>query len=730
MELRSLQALALRVGEAVSLDDVFKRIVEGLAAESDVALARVWLTLPGDSCGSCGMRLECPDQRLCLHLVASAGTPSDSTEDWSYLEGHFRRIPLGLRKVGQIGASGTPVLINDNLTGSHWIARPDWARREGILSFAGQPLVYRGDTVGVLAVFSRTEIMPSESDWLRIFADHAAIAIANARGFHEVSRLQRQLELDLEELRRAEGEVRESEKRYRHIFQSVGVSIWEEDFSAVKTAIDDLKAQGVTDFRAYFASHPEFVWAAVGLVKILDINDTTLALLEARSKHELLGSLDRLFLPESLHVFTDELVALAEGRTLFESEIALQTLQGNRRSVLFTVAFPADSARLGSVLVSIVDITDRNRLDNELRRSQAYLIAAQELSHVGSWAQRIDTGEQTWSKETFRIFGLDPDGPAPSLEQVRQAWHPDDRERVAQAIAAAAREMRGNEINLRIVRPDGSIRELFSKGEPVFDAAGRLVEWIGVSIDVTEQRRAERALRRARKRALEAHFAAVLQERTRLARDIHDTLLQGFTGIALKLVAATNRVTEPPESVAALQDLVGLAQQTLVEARRAVWDLRTPALDAGEFSAALRKAAEECIRRTELLLEYNVDGAPRPIDEEIEAVMVRVLQESIANAVKHAGAGTIRVRLSFRSGHVRLSIVDDGRGFVLDPNLHSYEGHWGLLGMRERASQVRGKLSLRSSPGEGTEIVLLVPCGPSRRPVVDAATTAAPVGIV
>jgi PAS domain S-box-containing protein len=695
--------LALRVGEAVSLDDVFQRIVEGLAAESGVALARVWLTLPDAGCASCRMRPESPDQSLSLHLVASAGTPTASAEDWSYLEGYFHRIPLGLRKVGQIGASGTPVLISDNLAASPWIARPDWARRESILSFAGQPLIFRGETLGVLAVFSRAEITPSESDWLRIFADHAAIAIANARGF--------------EELKRAEAEVRESEERYRHIFQSVGVSIWEEDFSAVKTAIDELKAQGVTDFPEYFATHPEFVQAAVGLVKILDVNHTTLALLEAQSKDELLGSLERVFLPETLQAFAGELVTIAEGRTLFESESALLTLKGNLRSVLFTVAFPTNSARFGSVLVSIMDITERKRLDNELRRSQAYLIAAQELSHVGSWAQRIDTGEQTWSEETFRIFGLDPAGPAPTLEQVRQAWHPDDRERVTQAIEAAAWEKRGNEVNLRIVRPDGSIREVYSKGEPVFDASGNLVEWIGVSIDVTEQRKAERALRRARKRELEARFAAVLEERTRLARDIHDTLLQGFTGIALKLVAATSRVTEPPESIAELRDLVGLAQQTLVEARRAVWDLRTPALDAGEFPTALRKAAEECTRRSELRLEYDVAGAERPIAQEIEEAMVRVLQEAITNAVKHAKAGTVRVRLSFRSRHVRLSIVDDGRGFVLDPDLHSYQGHWGLLGMRERASQVRGKLSLRSTPGAGTRVVLLVPYSSSRLPV-------------
>ena len=207
MDFRSLQSLALRVGEALTLDDVFDRIVAGLAAQADVALARVWLVLPSDAAGSRGMGAENPDEGRCLHLVASAGTPAGSAEDWTRVDGHFRRIPLGAQKVGQIGASGEPVLISNNLAESHWVARPDWARREGIVSFAGQPLIYRGDTLGVLAVFSRAEITPSESDWLRIFADHAAIAIANARAYEEVERLRRQLELERDYLREEVKEV-------------------------------------------------------------------------------------------------------------------------------------------------------------------------------------------------------------------------------------------------------------------------------------------------------------------------------------------------------------------------------------------------------------------------------------------------------------------------------------------------------------------------------------------
>jgi two-component system sensor histidine kinase DegS len=86
-----------------------------------------------------------------------------------------------------------------------------------------------------------------------------------------------------------------------------------------------------------------------------------------------------------------------------------------------------------------------------------------------------------------------------------------------------------------------------------------------------------------------------------------------------------------------------------------------------------------------------------------------VMQEALANIVKHAGARTVRLSLGYESRRVRLSIVDDGRGFVVDPELQSYGGHWGLLGMRERATRLRGSLSVHSTPGSGTEVVLLVP---------------------
>src|SRR6185295_8869892 len=157
--------------------------------------------------------------------------------------------------------------------------------------------------------------------------------------------------------------LRESEKRYRYIFESTGVSIWEEDFSRVKAAIEELRARGVRDFRAYFTAHPQFVLDAVKMVKIVDLNTASLKLFAADSKEQLLTSLDKLFVAETNEAFVEELLAIADGRTFFEAETVLQTLKGESLTVLVTIVFPPPSERVESVLVTVVDITARKQAE-------------------------------------------------------------------------------------------------------------------------------------------------------------------------------------------------------------------------------------------------------------------------------------------------------------------------------------------------------------------------------
>jgi transcriptional regulator with GAF, ATPase, and Fis domain len=195
VHLQSFQDISLAIAEERSLDTILQRLVQGLEREN-LALARVWLFDAGDICDTCSMRPECADQTRCLHLVASAGRSLDGAEDWSRLTGEFKRVPSNARKVGHIAATATSVLLPDIAIDDRWKPRADWISRESIRSFAGHPLVFRGEVLGVLGVFSRTPLDAEAFDWLRMCANHAAVAIANARAFGEIERLKAQLELE------------------------------------------------------------------------------------------------------------------------------------------------------------------------------------------------------------------------------------------------------------------------------------------------------------------------------------------------------------------------------------------------------------------------------------------------------------------------------------------------------------------------------------------------------
>lgn len=194
VHLAALQEIALAVAQAREVADVLRSIVQGLANEPGIALARLWLIEPGDLCETCALRESCPDQSQCLHLLASAGRSIvDPDEEWTSVEGRFARFPLGVRKVGRIGATGAATLLTIE-EGDAWLVDRKWAESEGLRCFAGQPLVFRDETLGVLAVFSRNEVGVEQLSWLRTFADHAAVSIANARAFDELARLRQQLE--------------------------------------------------------------------------------------------------------------------------------------------------------------------------------------------------------------------------------------------------------------------------------------------------------------------------------------------------------------------------------------------------------------------------------------------------------------------------------------------------------------------------------------------------------
>ena len=215
-----------------------------------------------------------------------------------------------------------------------------------------------------------------------------------------------------------------------------------------------------------------------------------------------------------------------------------------------------------------------------------------------------------------------------------------------------------------------------------------------------------------RVRGIESRFAAVLAERNRIAREIHDSLAQGLAGISLQLELVAKMLASSTDSARNhLNQARLLTRQSLADARRSLWDLRSAALESSDLPTSLSSSARHLTAESGVETQLQVSGVFRELDQHIENNLLRIGQEAITNAVKHARAQRIDISLDFAPKTVRLSVRDNGRGFDCEQSLSPDRGHFGLVGMRERAEQIGGRLTVSSSPGAGTEISAEVPVG-------------------
>ena len=176
------------------LKDVLRTMVDGIAECPNVVLARIWLLAANDRCEVCAAREEPSDHAIRVHLVASAGRSADPGVNYDRLDGAFHRFSLGERKIGLVAKSGEPLLMAGLRGDEKWVADRAWIEREGVRTVAAQPLVFRADILGVLALFDRGVLDGAALEWLRVFADYAAVSIANARAFEEIEGLRARLE--------------------------------------------------------------------------------------------------------------------------------------------------------------------------------------------------------------------------------------------------------------------------------------------------------------------------------------------------------------------------------------------------------------------------------------------------------------------------------------------------------------------------------------------------------
>ncbi|MBD2451378.1 AAA family ATPase [Nostoc sp. FACHB-152] len=347
------------------------------------------------------------------------------------------------------------------------------------------------------------------------------------------------------------------------------------------------------------------------------------------------------------------------------------------------------------------EIEERQRVENALRQSEEQRRLTMDLTHIGSGNWNITENKVDWNDNFARLLGLVPSEVESSYQAWRDRVHPEDVHRVEQAIITSLATHTDFEAEYRVIHPDGSIHWLVGRGRGIYNADGQPVQMLGIILDITEQRNA--ALRE-RKRSEQA---SILEERNRMAREIHDTLAQSFTGILLQVRAATQVLADDLEATQAhLEMIEELARAGLAGARRSVSALRPRLLEEGNLESALHRIVAQMRSTTDTAVICETQGTAYSLATEVENNLLRIGQEALTNAIKYAYAKEILVELVYNETQCILRVKDDGRGFGVGSIPLS--GGFGLLGMSERAERIGAQLTIQSQPGQGTEIIVTI----------------------
>jgi signal transduction histidine kinase/ligand-binding sensor domain-containing protein len=213
----------------------------------------------------------------------------------------------------------------------------------------------------------------------------------------------------------------------------------------------------------------------------------------------------------------------------------------------------------------------------------------------------------------------------------------------------------------------------------------------------------------ARRRQVRRRFDLVLAERVRMARELHDTLLQSLAGLELQMDTMASQLDDAAMPVKQQLDRVRRQIQSDVsEARQSIWALRSPTLQTADLAVALRDLGQALASSTHVRFECAVSGAPSRCAQKVEEHVLRVGREALMNAIRHAQATVVRLHIHYDADSVSLRVSDDGRGFDVS-EARTGGTHWGLETMRERAAAIGGRLTLVSRPGEGTHLEMIAP---------------------
>ena len=345
-------------------------------------------------------------------------------------------------------------------------------------------------------------------------------------------------------------------------------------------------------------------------------------------------------------------------------------------------------------------------VENAFRTRDEWLRLAAEGSQMGLWYWNEVTNELFWDAKTREMFGVPVDGEV-TLESFYRALHPDDAERVTKTWRNTFEHGLPYEAEYRSHRPDGTTRWIYARGDGYYDDAAKPICMVGVVFDITERKEIEQERSELSGRLIKAQE----DERSYLARELHDDFSQRLALLALGLENATESISESPERAnQQLYALLNSAGEIGADLHTLSHRLHSSTLESLGFVPGISALCKEFATQQDIELDYSLKNVPTSVPPDAALCLFRIVQEGLRNMKRHSGASKAFVILEWDDDKLNVCVRDEGKGFDVKESKKT-EG-LGIRSMRERARLLGGRFEIHSELGKGTKIEAWVPLRP------------------
>jgi len=385
--------------------------------------------------------------------------------------------------------------------------------------------------------------------------------------------------------------------------------------------------------------------------------------------------------------------------------------QSSLKGMLSLQLFLVFAALPFMVLAALAE--ERKIASRELEESEGRFRLAAQAGKMYAYEWDVATDAVTRSTEHVGVLGFSDQAKQLTRRQLVARVHPEDRALFVGSVDQVSPENPATHISYRMLRPDGSVVWLEKSARAFFDKQGKLLRTIGMVTDITERKRAEEALASLSRRLIDAQE----QERTRIARELHDDIGQRLALLAIEVEQLQQDF--PDMSPEVLSRMGALQKHTLeiaTDIQTLSHELHSSKLEYRGIAAAMRGFCKEFGEQQKVEVDFKTHDLPSPLPPDISLCLFRVLQEALHNSAKHSGGRNFEVRLWGVSGEIHLTIRDSGAGF--DSEAAKESRGLGLISMEERLKLLKGTFSIESQPKRGTTIHARVPLGSGRDPML------------